>query len=411
MSSRSSVPTLYLRRVAKVSSGKSPPSGFSKHEGTFVVYGSNGPIGFSPEFLRTEQTLIVGRVGACGAVNVAPPLSWISDNALIVDLMPGTSLEFVRHALAVVDYTPFISTTAQPLLTGADVSVIRIWLPPLEEQTQIAKFLDYETAKMDALIEKQQQLIALLKEKRQAVISHAVTEGLDPDVPMRDSGVEWLGEVPAHWTIAALKYYSRLVDCKHITAEFVDDGYPLASIGEVKGWYVDLTSAKRTTKLFYKALVEGGRRPQTGDIIYTRNATVGEASLVGKDLPPFAMGQDVCLIRPSSSTESPFLLHCLKSSVVGSQLDLAMVGSTFKRVNVEAIRNFVVAFPPAREQVLIVAELSKHLSTFDELIGTAETTVDLLQERRTALISAAVTGKIDVRNWKAPESSTATETP
>lgn len=275
--------------------------------------------------------------------------------------------------------------------------------PSLSEQTQIAKFLDYETAKIDALIDKQRQLIALLNEKRQAVISHAVTKGLNPDAPMRDSGIEWLGKVPAHWKATTLKHHARVIDCKHITAEFVDDGIPVASIGEVKGWHVNLETAKMTTPRFHAALVEGDRGPRPNDIIFTRNATVGEAALVPAGLGKFAMGQDVCLIRYRESISPEFLLHFLKSSAVRSQLNLAMVGSTFKRVNVEQVRRLSMTLPPLTEQRSIVTHLRQILPTHDTLVVRATATIDLLQERRAALISAAVTGKIDVRNWKAPD--------
>ena len=316
--------------------------------------------------------------------------------------------EYYRYLLKSGPFVAALQSTTDSLRDGKAITfsqfgAIRLPIPSLEEQTRIAKFLDYETAKIDALIEKQQQLIALLKEKRQAVISHAVTKGLNPDAPMRDSGVEWLGEVPAHWTATALKHHARVIDCKHVTAEFVDDGIPVASIGEVKGWHVDLTTAKKTTDQFYDALIGGERRPQPGDIIYTRNATVGEAALVDMNMPKFAMGQDVCLIRPGAYARPAFLLHCLKSPVVSTQLDLAMVGSTFKRINVDDIRNFSVTLPPADEQTGIVDELSKKLPRYDALVGVAESTIALIEERRTALISAAVTGKIDVRGWKAPE--------
>ncbi|MDC0003020.1 restriction endonuclease subunit S [Porticoccaceae bacterium] len=276
---------------------------------------------------------------------------------------------------------------------------------PIQEQQKIADFLDHETAKIDTLIEKQQQLIKLLKEKRQAVISHAVTKGLNPNAPMRDSGVEWLGEVPELWVSCALKYGSQIVDCKHITAEFFDEGIPLASIGEVKGWHVDLASAKLTNKRYYCDLIGGGRKPESGDIIYSRNATVGEAALVVEGMPDFAMGQDVCLIRLNENISSEYILYVLKSGVISNQLDLAMVGSTFKRINVDDIRNFAVALPSYEGQLEIVEELTRILSKYDTLVVNAEKAISLMAERRTALISAAVTGKIDVRNWVAPESS------
>ena len=274
--------------------------------------------------------------------------------------------------------------------------------PTFDEAENIANFLDHETAKIDTLIEKQQQLIKLLKEKRQTVISHAVTKGLNPQAPMKYSGVEWLGEVPAHWVASTLKHYSEVIDCKHITAEFFDDGIPLASISEVKKWFLDLSTAKYTSEKYYNELIGGGRVPKVGDIIYSRNATVGEAAIVSEGLPSFAMGQDVCLIRLSNGLLPLFAMYVLHSGVISQQLELAMVGSTFKRINVDNIRNFAFVIPPLSEQDLIVSELEALTSKYDVLINNATNAIELMKERRTALISAAVTGKIDVRNWRQP---------
>ncbi|MEG0381426.1 MAG: restriction endonuclease subunit S, partial [Kurthia sp.] len=275
-------------------------------------------------------------------------------------------------------------------------------LPPPEEQKLIISFLDHETAKIDTLIAKQEKLIELLKEKRQAVISHAVTKGLNPNVPMKDSGVEWLGQVPEHWTVSKLKHFVNVVDCKHITAEFFDEGIPLASIGEVKGWKVNLSNAKLTNEKYYQELIDGNRKPQVGDIIYTRNATVGEASLVHAELPKFALGQDVCLIHIIQKLSSEYLLHFLKSEIIKIQLNSAMVGSTFKRINVDDIRNYVIVIPPIEEQECILKNLDQKIEKYDSLINFAVKQIQLMQERRTALIPSAVTGKIDVRNWQHP---------
>ncbi|EGR2849353.1 TPA: restriction endonuclease subunit S [Vibrio cholerae] len=275
--------------------------------------------------------------------------------------------------------------------------------PTYFEAEKIANFLDHETAKIDSLIAKQEKLIELLKEKRQAVISHAVTKGLNPDAPMKDSGVEWLGEVPEHWIHSTLKHYSDVIDCKHITAEFFDDGIPLASIGEVKGWSVNLQTAKYTNEEYYTELIGGGRKPQVGDIIYSRNATVGEAAIVRDGLPPFAMGQDVCLIRLNQKLHPEFAMYILHSGLISQQLELAMVGSTFKRINVDNIRNFLLAIPPYQEQKAITEELERLTSKYDSLISNAESAIDLMKERKTALISAAVTGKIDVRHFVAEQ--------
>ena len=314
---------------------------------------------------------------------------------------------FYRYLFKSEPYIAALQSTTDSLRDGKSISfeqfgAIPLVLPALDEQEQIASFLDHETAKIDTLIDKQQKLIQLLKEKRQAVISHAVTKGLNPNAPMRDSGVEWLGEVPEHWVSCRLKNYAKVVDCKHITAEFFDEGIPLASIGEVKEWCVNLEAAKLTSEEYYLDLIGGDREPEPGNIIYSRNATVGEAALVSENMPKFAMGQDVCLIRLNDEVMPAYLLHVLKSGVISNQLDLVMVGSTFKRINVEDIRSFAIALPPYEEQSSIVAELTRSLGKYDLLVSSAEMAINLMQERRTALISAAVTGKIDVRSWQTP---------
>ncbi len=330
--------------------------------------------------------------------NIWSPLALIRANPEIVKPL------FIYYSLCANFFKSSIELSwsfgTQPNIGMSVIENLHIPVPSILEQEKITNFLDHETAKIDTLIEKQQQLIALLKEKRQAVISHAVTKGLNPHVKMKDSGVEWLGEVPEHWEVGTLKYYANILDCKHITAEFFDEGYPLASIGEVKEWVVNLNNAKLTNEKFYLQLIDGERKPRTGDIIYSRNATVGEAALVIEKLPDFAMGQDVCLIRCYECTDSNFILNILKSSIILQQLELAMVGSTFKRINVDNIRNFIMVHPPTHEQQQINSYLVNIRNKYDNLIERAQQQIELLQERSTALISAAVTGKIDVREWR-----------
>ena len=323
------------------------------------------------------------------------------------DLVPG----YYQRLFKSVDYIQALQSTANFIRDGQDMNyqnfvLIDLPFPPVSEQFCIAAFLDHETARIDALIEEQQRLIELLKEKRQAVISHAVTKGLDPTVPLKDSGVEWLGEVPAHWVVAGLKWYWSVTDCKHITAEFVDEGIPLASIREVQSRYVALDNAKQTTEVFYRQLIEGGRELVAGDLIFSRNATVGQVAQVANWHPPFAMGQDVCVLKKQYEwLSSDYLQAVLRSPVVMVQLDNLMIGSTFKRVNVEDIRGIIVPMPPQGEQKIIAEYLIEKTEMFNSMLGEAQNTIALLQERRSALISAAVTGKIDVRGWQPPASA------
>lgn len=286
----------------------------------------------------------------------------------------------------------------QPNISQDILRSLRLACPNLDEQHQIITLLDRETAKIDVLISKQEELISLLAKKRQATISHAATKGLNPTAAMKDSGVEWLGEVPAHWEVGALKRFWTVTDCKHITADFFDEGIPLASIREVQAHYVDLAGAKMTTVEMYEQMIEGGRKPIAGDLIFSRNATVGEVAQVSEDHPIFAMGQDVCLLRKRKySYSSDYLQYIIRSPIVIEQLKNLMVGSTFKRVNVEEIRGLTVPMPSTLEQGHVVQFLNVECGRLDALSLDVERGMALLRERRSALISAAVTGKVDVR--------------
>lgn len=294
----------------------------------------------------------------------------------------------------------FCTANTQKNISMDDIPRLVLTLPPLAEQSTIAAFLDIETAKIDELVKDQERLIALLKEKRQAVISRAVTKGINANVPMKNSGIKWLGDIPKHWKVLNLKRVWSVIDCKHITAEFSDDGIPLASIGEVQTWFVDLKGAKKTTQFFYSQLIEGGRKPESGDLIFSRNATVGEVAQVNDQHQNFAMGQDVCLLRRLNLDSLPdFFQFSLKSTITSIQLAEVMVGATFKRVNVEDIRNLLIVVPPYEEQKIVCEYLHQRIAEYENLISEATHAVALLLERRDALISTFITGKADVHSF------------
>ena len=297
-----------------------------------------------------------------------------------------------------------------PACNASEVGGISIPLPPPAEQRSIAAFLDRETGRVDRLVAKKRELIERLKEKRTALISRTVTRGLPPAAaraaglpakpPLKPSGVEWFGDIPKHWEVAQLRRKAHILDCKHRTVPFIDDGIPLASIREVHGFEVDLTNAKQTSEEEYLTLIEGDRRPRVGDIIYSRNATVGDAALVTTK-ERFCMGQDVCLIR-APKHHARFLLYLFRSPPLMEQVESLMIGSTFRRINVGQIHAFWICLPPLPEQAAIAAYLDLETAKLDALVGKVEEAVERLQEYRTALITAAVTGKIDVRTAKQP---------
>ena len=285
-------------------------------------------------------------------------------------------------------------------LSHAGIKSVWLPLPSLPEQTAIVRFLDHADRRISRYIRAKQKLLALLEEQKQALIHQAVTGQIDvrtgqPYPAYKPSGVEWLGDVPAHWQVAALRRRWRVIDCKHLTVPFVDGGIPLASVREAQSFELNFKTSNRTTPEWYGKLIEGGREPRPGDLIYCRNVSVGAAALVTTE-DRFAMGQDVCLIR-SSSENQRWLNYFLHSKVMSDQLALILVGSTFNRINVADIKALLIAVPPVSEQDRISAFLDDALSKLAVAISNCRREQALLREYRTRLIADVVTGKLDVR--------------
>lgn len=311
----------------------------------------------------------------------------------------GLSAEYLAHFLRAMNEA--LLARVEEAGHGTKALRTELWrklpvlVPPEPEQRAIVAFLDRRTAAIDALIAKKERLIELLQEKRQALITQAVTKGLDPSVPMQDSGVEWIGAIPAHWRLEPLRHRWRIIDCKHTTPMYVDDGYPIVSTTEVKPGRLDLsTVTRRVGREDFVEMIAGGRTPRRGDIIYSRNASLGSAAYVDSD-EPFGMGQDVVLITSRGQSQL-FLAHVLNSPVGMTQVALACIGSTFKRINVSKIGEIVVPIPSYEEQLEIGTRVDEIDRIARERCARVQSSVNLLREYRQALITAAVTGRIDL---------------
>jgi type I restriction enzyme S subunit len=280
-----------------------------------------------------------------------------------------------------------------------DVKSFPLSLPPIEEQRSLATFLDRETAKIDALIAEQQRLIELLQEKRQAVISHAVTKGLNPDAPMKDSGVEWLGEVPEHWEVGALGYaLSAIGDVDHYMPPTVAEGVPYVMTGDLEDLAseIDFTACKQISRNEYHQLCKKIITSK-GDLIVARYATIGTVSYVDLDLE-FIVSYSCVTIRPKAEKAfGRFLFFCLKSDSFFQGIRERINTNTQGNVGIADLKLVKVALPPIEKQLEITEFLQTRTEEMGRVIQSSEAVIDLLQERRSALISAAVTGQIDVR--------------
>ncbi len=287
-----------------------------------------------------------------------------------------------------------------------EFAALALPLPPVEEQEEINSFLDRETARIDAAIGRYERLIALLQEKRQALISHAVTKGLDPNAPMKDSGVEWLGEVPAHWRVLKLGLISREIQTgpfgSQLHAEdYVQDGVPIVNPANIQAGTImpdySCTVDESTRKRLARHVLH------SGDIVFGRRGEMGRCALVTEREAGWLCGTGSLKVRLDPQLADPqYLSVVLRTSGVRDWLLLQSVGSTMENLNTTILSRLSVPVPPLVEQEAIHAFLLHRQEIIQTLTAKAQKAIDLLREHRTSLISAAVTGKIDVQSTVAP---------
>lgn len=294
----------------------------------------------------------------------------------------------------------------QPNVNQEKIASLKVSAPDFALQQKIANFLDHETAKIDTLIEKQQQLIQLLKEKRQAVISHAVTKGLNPDALMKDSGVEWLGEVPAHWEVWKFGHFAPIITCGIAsTPTYVDEdvGMPFLSAQNVQNNKLSLHKYNFIPKELHEQLTRY-RKPERGDILVTRvGAGIGDACVIDIDME-FSIYVSLTHIRVNPDVAfNKFIMYFFSTDYCHFLNHQGTVtGGGVGNLNVQNVIRYNIPLPSLAEQSEIVSHIESMSANFERLIVEAEKSIQLANERRTALISAAVTGKFDVRTWQAP---------
>lgn len=381
-------------------------------KGEYPYYGASGVIDYVDDYLFDEETILFGEDGA-NLIARSSPLAflakgkyWVNNHAHILKTKDGVNDYWVM-CLENIDVTTVVSGSAQPKLTAEALGDLQIVYPStILEREKIANFLDHETAKIDTLIEKQQQLIKLLKEKRQAVISHAVTKGLNPNAPMKDSGVEWLGDVPGGWDIPKIKWFYKTESGGTPNTSNYEKYYKDGDIAWIRT--TDLNNGdlyETPVAITDKAVVDSACSvlPVNSVLVamYGGAGTIGKHSLLKFES---TINQAVCAILPNDKIDPEFL-HLF----VEFYRPYWMVGAEGTRkdpnINQEVIRELMVPCPPPNEQSDIVKVTKKKLTVIDVIVAKSELNIQFMQERRTALISAAVTGKIDVRNWVVPLSS------
>ena len=310
--------------------------------------------------------------------------------------------KFALQSTRFVDEVISRSTgVSYPAINATDLARIEIPTPPAEEQVLIAAFLDRESAKIDALIAEQERLLTLLAEKRQAVISHAVTKGLNPDAEAKDSGVAWLGSVPAHWEVKALKHVvsTPITDGPHETPNFPDGGIPFVSAEAVSSGAINFDKIRGYISIEDHERYSHKYRPQLHDIYMVKSgATTGVTAIVETDVE-FNIWSPLAAIRCDREMANPyFVLAALRSRNFQEGVALNWSFGTQQNIGMGVLGDLPIALPPLSEQNEVVQAIGKHIPAFEALSAEAGRVIDLLKERRLALIAAAVTGQIDVRD-------------
>lgn len=313
----------------------------------------------------------------------------------------GINADFYAYLLRNMAKTGFIESLAKGIRERStdfrwnDFAELGLPLPPAHEQTHISTALDRETARIDALIEQKTRFIELLKEKRQALITQAVTKGLDPNVPMRDSGVEWIGEVPEGWGTCRVKHVARIKYGIGEPPQYFEDGTRLIRATNVKNGYISDIGMVfvRPTDIPSKRIIW----LTPGNIIVVRSgAYTADSAIVREQDCPAIAGFDMVI---TATRADPEFLHfvLLSNYVKRDQLDQKKLRAAQPHLNSEELGDTEIVMPSLKEQAEIVGNLKPKLEVLGKLNRATLSSIDLLKERRSALITAAVTGQIDLR--------------
>lgn len=268
--------------------------------------------------------------------------------------------------------------------------------PPLKEQKKIAGYIDTKCSKIDETIQKEKQVIEKLKQYKQSVITEAVTKGLDSDVKMKDSGVEWIGEIPEHWNVCRIKNISqKITDGAHVSPDTDNGIYDFISVVNYSNGTIDFKDCLKTSEESYKLMVNSGCKPELYDVLISKDGTVGKSLVVDFD-KEFVVASSFVIIRPNKNINPYFLNYLLKSNFVQEQLSNYMKGTGLKRVSVTNNGKLIIVITDIKEQKEIATFLDKKCASIDKAILNKEKLIEKLTEYKKSLIYECVTGKREV---------------
>ncbi len=391
-----------LHHMARMKSGSSITSLELEEDGEYPVFGGNGVRGRFSEYTHNGSFVLIGRQGAeCGNINYAHGKFWASEHAVVVTPDKELDYRWLGETLRAMNLNQYSQSAAQPGLSVEEIGRLKLPFPPQEEQKKIADFLDWKTSQIDALIAKKVELVEKLKEKRVGFITQAVTKGLEPSVPMRDSGVEWLGHVPTQWVMKKVRHCSELVTSgsRGWAQYYADSGDLFLRITNLDRDSINLL-LDDIQRVDPPEGAEGARtHTKAGDLLVSITADLGSVAVVPSDLEPAYVSQHLALVRLDSPDVDPeWIAYSIFSNIGKYQLKLAGYGGTKVQLSLPDIKEVAFCHPPAlEEQKKILEHIRSTVGRMDALIEAATRAITSLTEYRSAIISAATAGRIDVR--------------
>ena len=297
-----------------------------------------------------------------------------------------------------VAFMKLLGSGVRQTLSYNDIANCDLIFPPLKEQSAIASFLDRKTAQIDKAISIKEKQIELLKERRQILIHQTVTRGLNPNVKLKDSGVEWIGEIPQNWEIKKIKHISsQIVDGAHFTPTYVDKGVPFLRVTDLSTplqTSIDWENVKYIPYKEHKELIKRAH-PKKGDILLSKNGTIGLTKVIDWD-EEFSFFVSLCLIKLLSNVDPQYFCLFFNSPIVDKQITFGSSRTSVTNLHLEKIKELLIIVPPIQEQLNIVTKLNLQLIKFDTLHRKELDQIEKLKELKSTLINSAVTGKIKV---------------
>lgn len=379
-----------IKHIGKIKSGDAIVNNELKDIGKYEVFGGNGLMGYCNKYNVINENFIIGRVGAyCGNVRFSNEKRWISDNALIFSLFKKQSHAYALHLLNASRLNSLNSSNAQPLITGNKVLNFNIPYPPRDEQNAIASFLDTKTAQIDQAISQKEKMTELLKERRQIVINKAVTRGINPNASMKESGVEWIGEIPEHWEIRRAKYLFKEIDERSKTGK-----EELLSVSHMTGV---TPRSEKNVSMFMSEDYTGSKTCKKDDLVmnimWAWMGALGVSAHEGIVSSSYAIYRQI-----NKELNSKYIEYLLKSPKYIEHYNRVSTGlhSSRLRFYSHMFMSMKIGFPSIDEQLQIVAYIEEHTSKIDAAIELQQNYIAKLKEYKATLIDSVVTGKVRV---------------